>query len=97
VPLRHRSLSSFKREFHKHYGVPPGRWLLERRLERSASLLQTTGMSVTEIMFDCGFEDPSHFSRAFKEKFGQEPSVYRRACSGAAKLTNAINIGFGTK
>jgi AraC family transcriptional regulator, exoenzyme S synthesis regulatory protein ExsA len=77
----HRSLSSFKREFRKHYGTSPGKWLLERRLEHSASLLQTTGMSVTEIMFECGFEDLSHFSRAFKERFGQSPSAFREAGS----------------
>src|SRR4030095_15432347 len=35
----HRSLSSFKREFRRHYGLSPGRWLLDRRLEHSASLL----------------------------------------------------------
>jgi AraC family transcriptional regulator, exoenzyme S synthesis regulatory protein ExsA len=75
----HRSLSSFKREFRKRYGTSPGKWLLERRLERSASLLQATGMSVTEIMFECGFEDPSHFSRAFKDRFGQAPSAFREA------------------
>jgi AraC family transcriptional regulator, exoenzyme S synthesis regulatory protein ExsA len=76
----HRSLSSFKREFRKHYGVSPGRWLLDRRLEHSASLLRTTEMSVTDVMLECGFEDLSHFSRAFKEKFGQAPSAYRGAC-----------------
>jgi AraC family transcriptional regulator, exoenzyme S synthesis regulatory protein ExsA len=73
----HRSLSSFKREFRKLYGTSPGKWLLERRLEHSATLLQTTGMSVTEIMFECGFEELSHFSKAFKGKFGQSPSAYR--------------------
>jgi AraC-like DNA-binding protein len=77
----HRSLSSFKRDFRKHYGTSPGKWLLERRLEHSASLLQTTGMSITEIMFECGFEDLSHFSRAFKERFGQSPSAFREAGS----------------
>jgi AraC-like DNA-binding protein len=77
----HRSISSFKREFRKHYGVSPGKWLVERRLERSAALLQSTGMSVTDIMFECGFEDLSHFSRAFKEKYGLAPSVYREECS----------------
>jgi len=75
----HRSLSSFKRDFRKHYGTSPGKWLLDRRLERSASLLQTTGMSVTEVMFECGFEELSHFSRVFKEKFGRSPSMYRAA------------------
>jgi AraC-like DNA-binding protein len=77
----HRSLSSFKREFRKHYGTSPGKWLLERRLEHSATLLQTTGMSVTEIMFECGFENLSHFSKAFKERFGQSPSAFRDAGS----------------
>jgi AraC-like DNA-binding protein len=77
----HRSLSSFKREFRKIYGTSPGRWLHERRLERSASLLQTTGLSVTEIMLECGFEDMSHFSRAFKERFGRPPSASRGAFS----------------
>jgi AraC-like DNA-binding protein len=72
----HRSLSSFKREFQKLYGVSPGRWLLDRRLEHSASLLRTTGMSVTDVMLECGFEDLSHFSRVFKEKFGWAPSAY---------------------
>jgi AraC family transcriptional regulator, exoenzyme S synthesis regulatory protein ExsA len=81
----HRSLSSFKREFRKHYGVSPGRWLLDRRLEHSASLLRTTEMSVTEVMLECGFEDLSHFSRAFKEKFGQAPSAYRGACDLTAQ------------
>jgi AraC-like DNA-binding protein len=79
----HRSLSSFKREFRKHYGTSPGRWLLDRRLERAASLLQTTGMSVTEIMLECGFEELSHFSRAFKERFGRSPST----CRGALTVT----------
>ncbi|HEY7162194.1 MAG TPA: AraC family transcriptional regulator [Acidobacteriota bacterium] len=73
----HRSLSSFKREFRKHFGSTPGKWLLERRLQHSASLLQATEMSITEIMCECGFEDLSHFSRAFKEKFGCSPSGYR--------------------
>jgi AraC-like DNA-binding protein len=73
----HRSLSSFKRDFRRHYGTSPGKWLLERRLARSVSLLQTTGLSITEIMLECGFEDLSHFSKAFKEKLGRSPSTYR--------------------
>jgi AraC-like DNA-binding protein len=73
----HRSLSSFKRDFRKHYGTSPGRWLLERRLTRSVSLLETTRLSITQIMLECGFADPSHFSKTFKEKFGRPPSVYR--------------------
>jgi len=83
--LCHRSLSRFKRDFHEHFGIAPGRWLLERRLECSARLLATTNLSVTAIVFECGFEQPSHFSRAFKAKYGQTPRQYRDACIAAAR------------
>jgi AraC-like DNA-binding protein len=73
----HRSLSSFKREFRNHFHTSPGKWLLERRLACAASLLRTTGINVTEVMLECGFEDLSHFSRVFKGKFGEPPSAYR--------------------
>jgi AraC-like DNA-binding protein len=71
----HRSLSSFKRDFHQIYG-PLCRWLLERRLERAAHLLRNTSMSITEVVFECGFENASHFCRAFK-KLRRSPSVFR--------------------
>jgi AraC-like DNA-binding protein len=77
----HRSLSSFKREFRKYYGTSPGKWLLERRLARSISLLRTTPWSITEVMLECGFQDLSHFSKAFKERFGRTPSEFRRTAA----------------
>jgi AraC-like DNA-binding protein len=73
----HRSLSSFKREFRRQYQTSPGKWLLERRLARAAALLAATRLSITEITLECGFEDLSHFSKAFKERFGRPPSAYR--------------------
>jgi AraC-like DNA-binding protein len=79
-----RSPSTFKREFGRHYGVSPGKWLVERRLECASRLLTLTRMSITDVVFECGFEQPAHFSRAFKSKFGQTPSEYRGACVAAA-------------
>ncbi|HEU5123533.1 MAG TPA: AraC family transcriptional regulator [Verrucomicrobiae bacterium] len=76
--LCHRSLSSFKREFQAQFGESPGKWLLQRRLEHSAKLLQSSPMNVTEIAFESGFEDVSHFSRVFKERFGIPPVTYRQ-------------------
>jgi AraC-like DNA-binding protein len=35
-------------------------------------------MNVTEIAFESGFEDVSHFSRVFKERFGVPPLSYRQ-------------------
>ena len=75
--LCHRSVSSFKREFRARYHTTPGKWLLDRRLSCAASLLLTTRLSVTEIMLECAFEDLSHFSRAFKDRFGRSPTEFR--------------------
>jgi len=75
--LCHRSLSTFKRDFEKHYGETPGRWLLRRRLEYAAVKLRNNTMNISQIVFECGFEDLSHFSRAFKEKFGVSPTEFR--------------------
>jgi AraC-like DNA-binding protein len=36
-------------------------------------------MNVTEIAFESGFEDVSHFSRVFKEQFEVPPVSYRKA------------------
>lgn len=40
-------------------------------------MLGNSEMSVTEIVYECAFESPAHFSRAFKLKFSRSPSEYR--------------------
>jgi len=76
--LCHRSLSSFKRDFQEHFQESPGKWLLQKRLDYSAALLRSSRMNVTEIAFESGFEDVSHFSRVFKERFDVPPLSYRQ-------------------
>ncbi|MHC4925214.1 MAG: helix-turn-helix transcriptional regulator [Planctomycetota bacterium] len=76
--LCHRSLSSFKREFRRHFDESPGRWLLQRRLDHAAALLRGAGeRPVTEIALDSGFEDISHFNTAFRNRFSCTPTAYR--------------------
>jgi len=75
--LCHKSLSSFKREFQKQYNETPGRWLLNKRLEYSAVLLKNNHLNISQIVFESGFEDLSHFSRAFKSRFGVSPTQFR--------------------
>jgi len=74
----HRSLSSFKRDFQESFQEPPGKWLLRKRLEYSAALLRSSKLNVTEIAFESGFEDVSHFSRVFKQRFNVSPVAYRQ-------------------
>lgn len=76
--LCNRSLSSFKRDFKSHYNTSPGQWLSERRLKHAAALLLSKDLSVSEIAFESGFEDASHFSRVFKEKYASSPTDYKK-------------------
>lgn len=75
--LCNRSLSAFKRDFQKLYHTTPGKWLLEKRLERARYLLETLNKTVGEAAFESGFRNPSHFSRSFKQKFGLMPASVR--------------------
>jgi AraC family transcriptional regulator, exoenzyme S synthesis regulatory protein ExsA len=73
-----RSLPTFKREFNTVFHTTPGKWLLQKRLENANLLLHTTPKSVSEIAFESGFENNTHFSRVFKEKYGLSPFRYRK-------------------
>jgi AraC-like DNA-binding protein len=72
--LTGRSLSGFKRDFEKIFEVSPGRWLLQRRLKEAYTLLKEKKRAVSDVYLELGFEDLSHFSFAFKKKYGMAPS-----------------------
>jgi len=77
--LCHRSLSTFKRDFQQIYNETPGRWIMKRRVERAAKILANSDQSISEIAFETGFEDLSHFSRVFKNKYGVAPRSYEKS------------------
>lgn len=68
-----RSLASFKRDFAEISEIPPQKWLIERRLKKAYELIET-GKSVTEACLESGFKNRSHFSTAFKSRFGFPPN-----------------------
>lgn len=53
------------------------RILRNTRLEHGLSRLQTSTASVSEIALECGFKTPSHFSEAFRKRFGITPREIR--------------------
>lgn len=75
--MAHRSMSVFKKEFNEYYRISPGKWLAQKRLEHAKLLLETSGKSVSEVAFNSGFENLSHFSRVFKQKYGKSPLQYQ--------------------
>lgn len=63
-------------------GESVSRFVRRRRLEAAHRLLVIApGMSVADAAQHCGFRSPAHFTRAFRERFGQTPSDVRRAPS----------------
>jgi len=71
--LAGRSLSTFKRDFRNIFDNTPERWLKERRLAE-AKLLIDIGQRPVDVYYRVGFENFSHFSTAYKEKFGHNAS-----------------------
>ena len=72
--LSGRSLSSFKREFQDIYGEPPARWIREKRLSKAHEMLRSSSLSVADVAYSLGFENPTHFSCIFKQQYGYAPS-----------------------
>ena len=64
--------------FKRALGVNFSAYLIRLRLEYAASLLRGGEGTVTEICFECGFSNVSHFTRSFREAYGQSPTAYRR-------------------
>ncbi|MEM9361932.1 MAG: AraC family transcriptional regulator [Bacteroidota bacterium] len=72
------SVSSFKREFRDIYNDSPGNYLNLKKIEKAKELLQVSDLSVSEISYEVGFNDPYYFTRIFKKKEGVPPSNYRQ-------------------
>lgn len=72
--LTGRSLATFKRDFEKIFHVSPSRWLQQRRLQEAHYLIKEKGKAPSDVYLELGFEDLSHFSFAFKKKYGIAPS-----------------------
>ena len=53
------------------------KWLMEKRLNNAFHLLTNMGKTVSEAAFESGFESTSHFSRSFRQRFGNSPMSIR--------------------
>jgi AraC-like DNA-binding protein len=71
------SVSSFKREFTKLYNDSPANYIKTQRLEKAAKLLMVSNERITDIAFDCGFNDLANFTKSFHDKYSVTPTNYR--------------------
>jgi len=72
--LTGRSLSAFKRDFKTIFNETPNRWLVQKRLQAAYFLIGNKHEKPSQIYQDLGFEALSHFTFAFKRRFGLTPT-----------------------
>lgn len=71
------SLSKLSRDFKEITGMSVHSFVIEQRLEHAAYLLAGNRLNVTQTAALCGYSNMSHFSSAFKKKYGVLPKDYR--------------------
>ena len=64
--------------FRKYFGCTFGEYMRRIRIERSLSIIKNSSYSLTEIGYECGFYDQSHFSRTFQQLTGFSPKSYAK-------------------
>jgi transcriptional regulator GlxA family with amidase domain len=46
-------------------------------LQRAAQLLEKSNLTIAEVAYEVGFNDPKYFSKFFKSEFNLAPSVFQ--------------------
>ena len=77
--LAGKSVSTFSRDFKSLYNMAPKLWLQEKRLAHARQRLLNTDLSVTHIASDVGYENVSHFIKAFKKKYKTTPKQFKQS------------------
>lgn len=72
------SISSQERLFKKTFGLTPLMYLRKTRLNAACKLLRDTNMSLAKIAVECGFNDQTNMTRAFRLELKITPLRYRR-------------------
>jgi AraC family transcriptional regulator len=67
----------FSELFRRSVGRPPHQYVLRRRIERAKESLRNPRRSILEAGLSAGFQNPSHFARAFRHVVGMTPRQFR--------------------
>ena len=80
IMAKHLDMSSrtFARKFFEELQISPGKWLQQKRIDMAKTLLEKTNLSISEICYRIGYDDPSSFSRLFSKATGMGPNEFRK-------------------
>jgi len=66
-------------------GYSASKMIRQIRLDKAKALLQDLSRTISEVAYECGFNDPDYFSKVFKTEFGMIPTEYRKKTEGVKK------------
>jgi len=95
--VAHSSPFHFNRVFHEVTGASPGQYLAAVRLEAAKRLLLSTGLPVTAICFEVGYESVGTFTTLFKRYVGVSPHRLRQMARGALPPLAALTAPAGPR
>lgn len=78
------SRSTFARRFTGAFEMSPMEFVAKTRLYHAADLLRSTKLPVKVVAASVGFSSRSHFSRAFRDAYGSDPTAFRNREGSAA-------------
>lgn len=67
-----------QRLFKRYVGQSPADYLIYLRMSQAKKLMRTTGLSISEIAYSIGMDNPSYFSHQFRQQEGQSPQQYKK-------------------
>ncbi|WP_426445274.1 helix-turn-helix domain-containing protein [Paenibacillus sp. S-38] len=73
------SVRHLNRIFRSYYQTTPFSYLQRLRLEHACNLLKKTGLPISEISHESGFNDSNYFTRQFTKIYGISPKAYRQS------------------
>lgn len=91
VELANVSQEHLTRSLVKYYHITPSRLIGQLRMEWATRMLRESGLPITTIALQCGYNSISYFNRTFKALYKDTPSGYRRRCERQLAAT-AITI-----
>lgn len=86
------SRRQIERLFKKELGCSPARYYLRLRLERAQLLLLQTMIPVVEIAIACGLVSSSHFSKCYRETYGNSPLETRGSITGKERTRRKVEV-----
>lgn len=70
--------TTFYKKVKKLTGKTPNDYIKSMRMERAIELMKDDTMTIAQIAYQVGFEDPYYFSKSFKAYYGMTASQYRK-------------------